>query len=398
MQFILNIINPLTIMGIRIEFFVFAITLISIALFHKHVLKIALGGLVILIIVNYLNVHDFSFIHHLFGHKNEKGEWLILLNLAGLLTGFSILARHFEDSYIPQRLPDYLPDDWKGGFVLLLMVFVMSSFIDNIAGALIGGSIANSVFNKKLHIGYIAAIIAASNAGGAGSVIGDTTTTMMWIEGISPYKLFGAYIASSISILIFGIIASIQQDRYHRIRKDAPTRIHKIDKSKILIVIVILAGAVSANVLFDLPAVGVWLGILAGAFFSKTSWKAVKHSLNGTIMLISLVLCASLVPVNELPSPTWQSTFVLGLISAIFDNIPLTKLCLEQGGYVWSLLAYAVGFGGSILWFGSSAGVALSDDFPEIRNTVKYLKSSWYLLPAYIISFFIMLLIVGWNP
>ena len=66
------------------------------------------------------------------------------------------------------------------------MVFVLSSFLDNIAAALIGGTMARHVFRGKVHIGYLAAIVAASNAGGSGSVVGDTTTTMMWIDGVSP--------------------------------------------------------------------------------------------------------------------------------------------------------------------------------------------------------------------
>ena len=91
-------------------------------------------------------------------------------------------------------LPRYLPDDWKGCFVLLVMVFVLSSFLDNIAAAMIGGAMAHTVFRGKVHIGYLAAIVAASNAGGAGSVIGDTTTTMMWIAGIAPLEVLEAFI------------------------------------------------------------------------------------------------------------------------------------------------------------------------------------------------------------
>jgi len=67
-----------------------------------------------------------------------------------------------------------------------------------------------------------------------------------------------------------------------------------------------------------------------------------------------------LMPVETLPSPSWPTAFALGLLSSVFDNIPLTALALRQGGYDWALLAYAVGFGGSMIWFGSSAGVALS--------------------------------------
>jgi hypothetical protein len=88
----------------------------------------------------------------------------------------------------------------------------------------------------------------------------------------------------------------------------------------------------------------------------------------------------------------------LGFISAVFDNIPLTKLCLEQGGYDWGILAYTVGFGGSMIWFGSSAGVALSNMYPEARSVVNYVKNGWHVTVAYIISFFVMLAIVGWHP
>ena len=102
---------------------------------------------------------------------------------------------------MPAVLPRLLPDDWKGGFVLLVLVFVLSSFLDNIAAAMIGGAMAHTVFTGKVHIGYLAAIVAASNAGGAGSVVGDTTTTMMWIAGISPLEVLEAFIASAVALV-----------------------------------------------------------------------------------------------------------------------------------------------------------------------------------------------------
>ncbi len=120
---------------------------------------------------------------------------------------------------MPEVLPHYLPDDWKGGFVLLAMVFVLSSFLDNIAAALIGGTMARGGVPQKVHIGYLAAIVAASNAGGAGSVVGDTTTTMMWIDGVSPLAVFDAYIAASVALVVCGIPAAIQQQRYRAHRQ-----------------------------------------------------------------------------------------------------------------------------------------------------------------------------------
>ena len=74
--------------------------------------------------------------HHL------AGEWVLVANLFALLVGFALLPRHFEESRIPLLLPRFLPDDWKGGFVMLVVVFVLSSFLDNIAAAMIGGAMA----------------------------------------------------------------------------------------------------------------------------------------------------------------------------------------------------------------------------------------------------------------
>ena len=92
------------------------------------------------------------------------------------------------------------------------------------------------------------------------------------------------------------------------------------------------------------------------------------ETFKGTIFLLSLVTCASMMPVEELPAASWQTALGLGFVSAVFDNIPLTALALKQGGYDWGFLAYAVGFGGSMIWFGSSAGVALSNLYPEAKS------------------------------
>lgn len=93
-------------------------------------------------------------------------------------------------------------------------------------------------------------------------------------------------------------------------------------------------------------------------------------------------------PVNELPVPTWQSTFGLGLASAVFDNILLTALAIYQGDYGWGILAYAVGYGGSLLWFGPSAGVAISNIFPEAKNSLSWISQVWHVAAAYVLGFF----------
>src|SRR5688572_33340841 len=209
-----------SVFGIPVDFILFALTLLGVALFHKRTLEVALVGLATITIYKLIFT----------GFKTGPGlgglalhmahEWVILANLLGLLLGFALLSNHFEKSHVPNVLPHYLPDDWKGGFFLLVIVFVLSSFLDNIAAALIGGTMARAVFRNKVHIGYLAAIVAASNAGGSGSVVGDTTTTMMWIDGVTPLEVLHAYVAAVPALLVCGFLAALQQQRHAPIVKD----------------------------------------------------------------------------------------------------------------------------------------------------------------------------------
>jgi len=393
--------------GIRLEFIFFGLTLLGVAIFHKHTLQVALTGLIVIFTYKLFADPTFKVYEHFFGHNNlltqifdkhsREGEWPILLNLLGLLIGFAILANHFEESKVPDWLPKFLPNDWKGPFVLLFIVFVLSSFLDNIAAAMIGGTIALVVFNRKVHIGFLAAIVASSNAGGAGSVVGDTTTTMMWIDGVSAFNVLHAYVAAFVAFLVFAIPASIIQDKYQRIQAD-PKENLKIDYGRLFIVGLILISTIITNILFDFPALGVWIAILIGSLIRKTHWSVAKNAIPGSIFLLSLVTCASMMPVHELPDASWQTAFGLGFLSSVFDNIPLTKLALDQGCYDWGMLAYTVGFGGSMIWFGSSAGVAISNIFNEAKSVVRWVRYGWFVAAGYVIGFFALYLTMGWEP
>ena len=393
---------------VPIDFILFACVLLGIALFQKHTFNIAVGGLVVVTLYK-LVVTGFKpgpGLTGLIGHLGH--EWVILANLLGLLLGFALLSKHFEASQIPAELPRFLPDDWKGGFVLLVMVFVLSSFLDNIAAALIGGTVAGVVFRHKLHIGYLAAIVAASNGGGAGSVVGDTTTTMMWIDGVAPAEVLEAFVGSGVALLIFGVIAARQQHAYNPIMKDAPPGL-RLDWARLGIVAFILIAAIAANVFANLyyPAVldrfpvlgaAVWVAILVSAPVRKPEWSLLPEAFRGSIFLLSLVTIASMMPVEHLPDASWQTALGLGFVSAVFDNIPLTALALKQGGYDWGFLAYAVGFGGSMIWFGSSAGVALASQYPEARSVGAWIKGGWHVAVGYVVGFVVMLAVVGWHP
>ncbi|MET0906667.1 MAG: citrate transporter, partial [Tardiphaga sp.] len=202
--------------------------------------------------------------------------------------------------------------------------------------------------------------------------------------------------------------ASIQQHRYSPIQKNPPKGL-RVDPARVFIVAAILVVALAANITANLkfpalldtvPVLGiaVWAVILLTAALRAPDWTVMPETFKGTIFLLALVTAASLMPVEKLPAASWPTALGLGFVSAVFDNIPLTALALKQGGYDWGYLAYAVGFGGSMIWFGSSAGVALANMYPEARSVGRWVSQGWPVAVAYVVGFFVMLAVLGWHP
>lgn len=390
---------------IPVEFLIFAAMLAGIAAFHRRALPIAAAGLAAIIAYEGLvtafptGTGAAALITH-FEH-----EWVTFTNLLLLLIGFEILSDHFERSRLPDHLPGALPDNWTGGFVLLALIFILAAFLDNIAAAVLGGVIARHVYSGRVRVGFLAAIVAASNAGGAGSVIGDTTTTLLWLSGVSPVSLLPAYVASVPAFLVCGIAGAVQQHKYQPIIARAAAD-RPLEWRRIGIVAFILAVAVTVNVTVNavgiadrLPwlGLGLWAAILITSPVASPDWRLAVPAARGALFLVLLVAAASLMPVRSLPDPSWQSVAGLGLLSSVFDNIPLTMMAIKQGGYDWAMLAYAVGFGGSMIWFGSSAGVAISNIYPEARSFWRWVKEGWFVPVAFVLGFAAQLELLGWR-
>jgi Na+/H+ antiporter NhaD/arsenite permease-like protein len=377
--------------GIPLEMIPFGLTLLGVALLHRHAVSVALAGVCAVAATKWVFTPGFSLSAHL------SHEAAIVANLFGLLVGFALLADHFERSGIPDRIPPLLPQGTRGAFLLLVLVAFLSTFLDNIAGAMIGGVVARVAFAGRVSVGYLAAIVAAANAGGAGSVVGDTTTTMMWIAGVPASRVAPAFLAAAVAIAVGGWLAARKQARLHpmvrRGVEGAP-----VDAVRLIVVALLLAGTVAANVLWGQPAIGLWIVVVLSILVRRPDWKQIPAAAKGATFLVSLVIAASMMPVDSLPAPSWQTTLGLGFVSSLFDNIPLTKLAIEQNGYDWALLAYAVGYGGSMVWFGSSAGVAITKEYPQARNLLRWLVEGWPVLLAYVIGFFAYVTVLGWNP
>ena len=125
--------QPVYLFGVPVDFILFGLTLLGVAVLHHKTLEVAVAGLVAVTLYKLLFT----------GFRQGEGftglllqlhhEWVILANLFLLLMGFAILSRHFENSRVPDAMPAFLPNGWAGGLALLAIVFVLSGFLDNIA-------------------------------------------------------------------------------------------------------------------------------------------------------------------------------------------------------------------------------------------------------------------------
>ncbi|MES2297615.1 MAG: citrate transporter [Pseudomonadota bacterium] len=393
--------------GIPLEFLLFGAVLGLLAFTRLNNVAVAVGGAALITVYKLLWS---AFPEGVGGAgllAQGAHEWVGMANLLALLLGLTLLARHFESSKLPLLLPHFLPDSWLGPLALLLATFVLSSFLDNIAAAMIGGAIAHSVFRGRVHTGYLVGIVAAANAGGAGSVVGDTTTTMLWLAGVAPRQVLNAYVAAVVALAVCALPASLQQHAYQPIMKDTPPGV-RVDWARVAIVAIILLTAIAANVVLSMGAkaagaafpflgLALWSAILATSAWRRPDWEALPEALGGAIFLLALAWSAALMPVDALPPASWPSTLGLGFVSAVFNNIPLTALALKQGGFDWGFLAYTVGFGGSLVWFGSSAGVALAGMYPQARSVRHWVRQGWHAWLAYVLGFFAMLAVLGWH-
>jgi hypothetical protein len=369
-----------------------------------------------------------------------------------LLPGFDRMAYFFEHSGACAWIERRIKTDWG----ILFMLWALSGILDNIATAMLGGAIVKSRYGSVIShcraqkdprkrklprwlFLLLVAVIAASNLGGAASAFGDTTTTMMWIDGVPILLLALGYPASIVGQLMLSKLAvakhkelpedfdhtHVGRQKYidwtwHDFVRNAgyaitlvvfPWRWGQLAKSVVaghkLYPMLGIPGMVAGNIGFDQPGLGLWIGMLAGYFFGRLvdrikktepaefGWKSMLKAIPNTVFLLLLVYSAKLIPLTLISDTIFGAfkhfqmepdydiiAIILGLISPIFDNIPLASLALDIGGFHWPFLALAIGFGGSMLWFGSSAGVALAKEFPELEQT-----RDWFAKPFLVVFF-----------
>ena len=80
----------------------------------------------------------------------------------------------------------------------------------------------------------------------------------------------------------------------------------------------------------------------------------------------------------------------VGFLSAIVDNVPVMSAILKSSPTMdlsqWMLVTLTAGVGGSLISFGSAAGVGVMGKLHGIYTFSAHMKHSWTILVGYIVS------------
>lgn len=282
-----------------------------------------------------------------------------------------------------------------------LITFFLSAVLDNLTTTIVMVSLMRKLLGREEdRLFFVAMIVIAANAGGAWTVIGDVTTTMLWIGGqITPLAISkGVFIASLLNMLVPLAVVSVALRGRVVVAPVAPIGsgrpIRRFERNLMFSLglgVLILVPAFKAITHLP-PFMGILFGL--GVVWTVGEWVhrekpseerkslTLAHALTridmaSVVFFIGILLAvATLEHARILEAMArWLDLHVgrldvivvlLGLVSAVVDNVPLVAASMGMysltqhppDSFLWEFIAYCAGTGGSILIIGSAAGVA----------------------------------------
>ncbi len=298
-----------------------------------------------------------------------------------------------------------------------ILAFWLSPVADNLTTALILSTVLLTIDKHKTDFLVPGAIniVVAANAGGAWSPFGDITTLMAWTAGKGEFKDFlMLFPASFVGWLVTAFLLSIfvpKGEPHFDALTTPKVEIKKGGKVVIFLGILTIVIAVVGHIFFHFPAM--W-GMMFGlsllqlyAFYHKVKHKEhfnvfvnMAKVENDTLLFFFGILSAVgalyflgwlfyITKLYEIIGPTWANIGV-GFISAIIDNVPVMAAILKanppMGIDQWMLVTLTAGIGGSLISFGSAAGVGVMGRMKGIYTFGSHMKFVWTILLGYIVS------------
>jgi Na+/H+ antiporter NhaD/arsenite permease-like protein len=341
-------------------------------------------------------------------HESFNENLLDIASLWLFLFAAMTFVAYLSEKGVIQTVASWLLPAHIGKKTLLLFVggfaFLFSSLADNITATLVSLALINGLALKPAEkIRYAVAVVYGVNAGGVSLITGDVTTLMIFLANkVAIADLLGLILPSFISVMIlcsllsFGVQGELEVEKKENTLDLVDWIISGLFFLTILLVIF-------SNVLFGVPPVltflfGLGLMFMVAQFIDKDEpmLDYIRKIEFDTLLFFLgvLLLVGILKEVHALDSilliyKHWSpmiANYALGIVSAIFDNVPLTSALLKSGIDMstndWLTLTFSVGVGGAMLAIGSAAGVVAMNKV-EGLTFLQYLKFTPALLVAY---------------
>ena len=390
---------------------IFSIGYVLITLEHKlNTNKAAIGlalGAILWLIASITAESSDEIVHAV--HDAGAEIFQIVIFLLAAMTLVEILVHYRFFDIIRTKLASFKLNDKKQFIVIGILTFFLSAILDNLTITIVMTQISKQFFKGKNLLVVVAGIVILANAGGAWSPIGDVTTIILWLADkfTATEIILHTFIPAAVIGLVSGYFLYRQVNNSELdLIIDKNIILEKSEKMIIGMALISFSFPIFMNFLNLPPYLGLLfgLGIVWGLIeFLKHRTKTESHlnasieallqktdisSLNFFIgILLAVSALGSLGILENLsnmifgpeqdPLRVAGGAVLLGLLSAIVDNVPLTAISLDlikiTDTYIWTFLALMVGTGGSALIIGSAAGVVAMGMVKEL-NFMKYLR------------------------
>ncbi|MCZ2722192.1 sodium:proton antiporter NhaD [Marinomonas sp. 15G1-11] len=299
-------------------------------------------------------------------------------------------------------------------FLTAIFCFVFSSLADNITATLVSVTLILSLnLSRKKTIRFATLVVFSVNSGGVALITGDVTTLMIFLaEKVSIIDLLLLSIPAFIAVLVLTCMQARGMNEMVEVQIHR-TDVRKVDIAIAVVFLTTIIGTIIGNVLFNIPPVltflfGMSSMFLIARFFNEDieadpilEYIRVIEFETLLFFLGILLLVGMLKEIDVLDSfvqlyevlPPFAASYLMGILSAAIDNVPLTAALLKAGIVMssadWLALTYAVGVGGSLLVIGSAAGIVAMSKVDGLTFG-SYSRYSFALLISYTIGYAIV--------
>jgi Na+/H+ antiporter NhaD/arsenite permease-like protein len=296
-------------------------------------------------------------------------------------------------------------------FLTGIFCFIFSSLADNITATLVSITLVSSLgLSPKKLIRFAVLVVFGVNSGGVSLITGDVTTLMIFLGGkVHILNLLLLAVPAFLTVIVlafflsFGLSGEVMIEKKQRDVRRLDVVIGCLFLSTIVLTI-------AGNFFFQIPPVLTFLTGLSIMFLLAHHYRDDTDEIQvldyiryiefetllfflGILLIVGMLkevgLLSRIPEIYTTLSPL-IANYVMGLISATIDNVPLTAALLKAGlpmGLAdWMGLTYAVGVGGSLMVIGSAAGVVAMSKVKGLTFGA-YLKYSFWLFLAYTLGY-----------